>query len=756
MAVLCAAQAPVSERVQFADGLFSRGLFGLARQEYESLLVQAAPDVPRDVVLFRLAECHRELGNKRGAEQAYRTLMESLPDSPYRFQAAFRRAELYVAGAQFAEAETLYRALIAQDPPEDILASSRYFLGYCVERQGRSQEAEAAYRSVVEGYPSSPYASYAGLALARLLQAQPDRREEAEAFLASAAEQSATPRVAAESWFLRGDAAYASGDFAAAASAYHQLLNRFPNDRRAREARLQAGWSFYHDDRLEEAGRMADAVLSAAPVDTRPEWLYLRANCRRRLNDAPGALADYRTILRDYPDHEKTDAATYEQLLVRFQQGDYAGVVRDGASSSPAGAFGEDLGWLLVESFIGLNRLSDAEQRLEQLAAGYPRTERAPVALFRLARMHHDRKAFREAGRLYRQVTETFPENPLAPEALAAAAHSEAAGGAYDQALADWNHLVRSYPDSERMEEALYQKALTELHLEDPESAVSLRRLLTISPRGERAAEAHYWLGVLAEKTQDPVAAEAALRKALALSPPPALTHRIQFRLAGVLQGLGRAAEAADLVQGLLDTELRREMSPSLLEWLATVRLTGGDFVSAERVARILAEEAPSPGWAQIGWTLAGDAARSSGNLSAAAESYRKAVSQPTQSREGIAASVGLAELALDAGRLDSARDHFSRAAELADEPDLARTRARCYLGLGDVARLQGDWEEAIRRYLSVGILFDDADLTPQALYRAAEGFAAQKMTAEQRSTAEELTRRYPNSPWTRKLNEEP
>jgi TolA-binding protein len=755
-AVVCLGQGPVTERVQFADGLFSRGLYDMARQEYEALLARPEPPPDRDVLLFRLAECHRELGSKSDAERAYRALIEAFPESTYRHQAEFRRAELFVAAAQFAEAETLFRALAGRDPPEDILASSLYFLGYCMERQERGTEAQEAYREVVRRFPRSDYASYAALAAARLLRGQAGREAEADAYLAQAAAQSTTPRVAAEAQFLRGDVAYAAGDYTAAAAAYRELLSRYPDDRRAREARLQAAWSYFHAGQVGEAARLAAANLEAAASDTRPAWLYLQANCRRRQGDAARAVADYDALLRAYPEDALAGAAAYERLLVLFQQGDYAAVARDGPVLSAQPTYAEDLRWLLAESYIGLHRLPEAERILEALVAEHPDTDRAPVALFRLARMHYDRGAFEEAGRLYRQVADAYPEDRLAPEALAAAAYSETARGAYPPALADWTRLVADFPDWPRLEEALYQKALTELNLERPEAGETLRRLLARAPRGADAAEAHYWLGVLAERAGDPAGAEASLREALALEPSAELAARIRFRMAGALQGLERFPEAADILQELLGTAVRRDMSAPLLEWLARFRLEQQDYARAREAAEALGEDAPSPAWAQIGWTLAGNAARAQGDAAQATAAYLRAVAQPAQGPEGVGASLALGELMLDAGRLEEAASHFRRAAEHAADPDLARTRARCYLGLGDVARLQQDWEEAVRRYLSVSILFDDPELTPRALFGAVEGFTELGRRAERLSTAEELRRRYPDSPWTRKLQEEP
>ena len=390
-----------------------------------------------------------------------------------------------------------------------------------------------------------------------------------------------------------------------------------------------------------------------------------------------------------------------------------------------------------------------------ELVEQFPDTKRAPVALFRLARMEQDASRFGEARNLYQQVADRFTKDALAPEALFAAAYCGVMDGDYAVALKDWNRLAMDYPAFDRMEDALYQKALTELKLEDDAAAeVTLRQLIQKYPAGVLAPEATYWVGVLVEKGGKPEEAERELRTVFELKPSAELAQRTSFRLSGVLQTLKRPDEAADLLQELLDAPIRAEMPPALVEWLARHRLEQKKNEEAQVAARSLAEES-KPVWKQIGQYLAGEAARALDKTGEAFAAYQAAVDQPAQTREGLLAALKLGDLSLAAGRHDEAERFYGMAAERAADDDQAVNRARAYFGLGEVARARQDWQEAARRYLSVGILFDDEELTPEALYRAVDAFTRQKKLRERGRTAEELKSRYPDSPWTRKLEEE-
>ena len=135
--------AEPAEQMSFADGLFSRGLYDMAATEYESLLGVGTGFEGEDAALFRLAECYRSLGSKVNAERVYHQLMTRFPTSRFRYRGEFRRAELFLAARQYDKAAVLFSELLGRSPPDDIAASTHYFLGYTQEKQGMANEAES-------------------------------------------------------------------------------------------------------------------------------------------------------------------------------------------------------------------------------------------------------------------------------------------------------------------------------------------------------------------------------------------------------------------------------------------------------------------------------------------------------------------------------------------------------------------------------------------------------------------------------------
>ena len=572
--------------------------------------------------------------------------------------------------------------------------------------------------------------------------------------LERAASNPPSDRVAAEALFLLGSTAYARGDYLRGAEAFDRLLAGHPADRRVPEARLKAGWAYQRAGRLEEALALAGTALAETGGEHTAEWLYLKANCERGLKRFEAAAASYDDLLARFPAHDVAPAAGYERVLTVFQLGRHQDALAYGAGPASAPGATEELLWILAESAEAVGRIDDATNYYARITETFPEEERAPVALFRRARLTEEADPV-QASLLYRRLARRYPDHALAPEALYASGALRAAADEVAEALVDWRVIAERYPAFPRGEEVLFQQALAEIRTEAPEAALStLGLLLERRPDGPRSAPAHYWRGVLLGDAGRLDEAEAELRAAREGLTDERLDLRARYRLAGIYQQRGDAAAAADELQALIETPVAEEMPPPLLEWLARYRKEErpGDPRQALAAARALLRTAGEPVWQQLGWYYAGEANLAGGQREAAIEAFGMAFDQPAQTREQVLAAWRLGRLALEDRRYEEAERRFRAAAEQASEPDLVDLRARSYFGLAETAQAQDRPDEAVRRYLSVGILFEDEELTPHALYEAAQLLEALGRAGDRDRTAGELRARFPDSPWTEKL----
>lgn len=747
--VAAAAPAPDEQR-EFADGLYARGLYELAIREYMALL-RAVPNYDKlDQVLYRLAESYRETDNPAAADLFYRRVIAEHPASPFRLRAELRRAELFIAVGQPADAASLLRALLSISPPPDIESGARFFLGVAAAMTNGAAEAEAEFRRVMASFESSPYYTLAAMELAGLRRKAGAPASDIYGLYRAAAARAPSTNLAAEAWLRMGDLAYAVTNHDVAVEAYGRLLKEFPAHPRAAEARLQAAWSFYH------AGRPADALTIAAEAVQRAgdtdEWLYLTANCRRKLLDTDGAVEAYETLLRRFPDSRLAAAAAFESATVLFRQRRYEAVIERLGRRAWEGALRSEADWLLAESHIHAGTTNMAVQHYRRLADLDPPSPRTPDAMYRLGAMLVAGGQRAEGAEILGAMAERHPQHALAAAALFESGLAHAADQRWEEAVAAWGRLERDYGASPLVEEGLFQKGLAEIRLKRVAAAgESLSRLLKRFPSTAQAAEARFWLGALAEQAGEAAAAEEEYRRALALEPAPELRRRARFRLAGVLRKLGKSAEAADLLQELLATPTREEMSPALVEWLAATRLEQKAFAQAADAAAALLAVAPDEPWKQIAAHMAGRAQLGLGARAAAIRMFEQAAAGDAVTRARIEALLDLGRLYLEDNNADKASERYRLAAELASDDQLGEQRARALYGLGCVAVLTGDLDSASRYFLSVAVLYDHPALSPESLYRAAGILDQLKQPDHAARLRAELKERYPTSEWATK-----
>lgn len=743
------------EQMRFADGIYLRGFYETALTEYIAL-IRDNPGSPHEVAaLYRIGECYRQLGNQAGAERFYKRVAQEFPQSPQAPRAELRRAEIAIADQQYAAAQAILTTLQTRDATPETAAAAGYYLGYSRLKNNDAAGADAAFRQVLADFADSPYASYAALDLAALHAKDKTPAAQMTTWYEQAVAAAPTLAAKAEALFRWGDWAYRNEDYQQAADTLQALLLELPDQPRARDAWLAAGWSLYFLERTPEAMELAEKLAHDAPdANLAAAGVYLRANCLRKLNRDGEALADYETVVRDYPRTDYAARAAYEIMVTRFKRGEYDKVLVV-APVQPAKEQAADVLWMRAEAERNLGRLDDARGHYEALVKEFPRAAQAVPALLRLGEMARAAGRQSEAAAWFQRVAQDYPKNEAAAEALKAAALANLRAGDPKAALAGWDDLLARSPTGAAAAEARLQKALVLIELKKPKDALALLdALVADAPAGASIAAAQYWRGVLLAEQEKWSAAEAALRACLAAGPEPQTASLARLRLAVALQRLQRLDEAADQLAPLLAQPDMVADNPALIEWLIRRSFEQGDDARALEAATALAQHAREASWRQIGWHWAGTSQTQLGREKEALASYRKAVAEPARTREGTEAQLLLAELELKNGAHEKAEAAFTAAGEAAAGEDTLDLRARAYFGLAETAEAAGQLDKAARHFMSVAVLYDDPQWTPQSLYRASQLFGKLGKKAEQESTRRELLQRYPDSSFARQLQE--
>ena len=756
-------QLAEDEQLQFAAGLFSRGMYDLASREYEAFLKAAPQSTNAAVANYWIGECARLQTNAAAADRQYQLVCNNYPDHPLRFRAALQRAELYQSTGKTNEAAVLFQDLLKASLPPPLAAEALYHLGAAHQQAGRIADAMTVLEQACTRYPDEqPFAASAALMLGTLY-ADPaagvlHAPEKTPGLFQAVAQNPPDPRLGAEACFLLADYYFRLKNYTQSAEAYRQLLTRYPDDIRAGEARLQAAWANLNAGLYADALQTSDQQLAgltgkkSAPSGEAEEWLFLKAASERQLMKHEEALKTYSQLLEKFPQGAHAQAARYEKALTLYRAGRYADTITEAREILTNATLRAHSAWLLAESYAALKDQDNAIQYYRLITREFPDDLMACEALYRLAHHLQLKQDYQEATRFYHLLAERFPSNEMAPPALFAAGLCATRRQQHEEAVRDWTRLLAAYPASEVAGQALFQKAMGEIQLNRPADAqLSLYQFLKQYPESPLAAEAGYWQGRLLADDKKWHDAEPVLRKALTRAPSAERDRDIRFYLGVTLHNLEQFDEAANLLKALLRTPAREKFTPPLLEWLAEYLHRHEQYADAAEAARMLTLM-PQPGAKQAGFYLLGRAELAQKNGPKAQDALREALKQKATTRFGADAALQLGEILRLQGDYRAAAGCFDDAARRANTDAQLETRARAYLGLARTAAAQKETDEALRYFMSIAVLFDDPEIVPQSLYEASETLRSLGRPEDAARMAGELKTRYPQSEWARRL----
>jgi len=193
-------------------------------------------------------------------------------------------------------------------------------------------------------------------------------------------------------------------------------------------------------------------------------------------------------------------------------------------------------------------------------------------------------------------------------------------------------------------------------------------------------------------------------------------------------------------------------MPPSLMEWLVRQNLEKKNGEKAVQAAKAMVEGNHDDSWSQIAYFLLGQAQTLNGDAASSITAYTTAFELPAQTPEGVQSGLELGALLLEKGTPTQAAEVLSKVVEKSREDGQLPQRAKATFLLGRAAELDGDMKSAARYFMSVAILYDDPELSPESLHRAAAAYAELGGDKEKRSALKELAERYPDSSWAKEV----
>jgi TolA-binding protein len=303
---------PATKELIAANGLFGRGLFKLAADQYQDFLKQYPQDRNAEQARYALGMCDFRLNN---FDQAITDLQPVLADEKFdsRDQALAVVGYSQLSLKQYDKAQASFDELLAKYPQSKLAESAglnRVQASYLANQPQKAIEAANAFATQFPKSPQQPASLYfkalaqrslqqndqAVATLASLTKTFPDSPYQTDALLLSGQSHeslgqldgaigdyqqmlASAPAIRkSEAGYALGMAEYKAGKYVDAAAALAPVANETPPGQYAKPARLELGWSLLAAGKLPDARNTFNAVIAGDP-DHANEARYALAQC---------------------------------------------------------------------------------------------------------------------------------------------------------------------------------------------------------------------------------------------------------------------------------------------------------------------------------------------------------------------------------------------------------------------------------------------------------------------------------------------
>jgi TolA-binding protein len=753
---------PAATRFDSAMASFNSGNFADAVTAFSDFIRDFPADRRREEALYRLAESYRNLGRLDDALAAYTFEVKMYPDGPLRLSAELRRGVILFDAGKLADAMAPLQMVVTNGAGESQEAA-KYLLG----RAFLATQKEADGRTLLQGLVDAPSpGKYAGPAAQALAEVDDQESQFPEALalwqkaLAVTTDPAAQATIAA-----RGGWSAIGAKQLDVAEQLFQTARKLDSSGNARKvANTGLLRILFQQKRYSEWVATYGAEKGNLLASARSEILYDLGHAEFTLKRWAESAQAFDQYLHDFGTEPNAGQAAYERFLAESQL-DRTQVVAAAESylqAWPQSPYRARVQLAEAQELSAEKKFAAAVPLWESLShekgdADWPRRE----ILLELARSHDELRQWDQAATAYQAYLDDLANQPggdpaaLAKQRLQAQARLAVCLQNSDQlsaATQAWQAVQsEAAPDSPEEEMALESLGL--LYAKSGPSgqndmAATFRELLDKFPQSPLRAMAAFSVGDSLFKNRDYAGAEKYLLEARDWDQATWNQPATQ-RLALGAYGLKDQAKALAYIKEydalpLPADPLARQaalLPAALYYWLADEASKGGQWDVAENFYT-RATRHPAPGDLLAGaWWQLGQAQSQRKEWAAAAVSYETYRELKPNAKDATVVLLALGRAQLGAGNLDAAKALGQQA--LVQEPEGPNSAAARML-LAETALAAHSYPEAARMFATLAVLFDDPKITPQAMSRAADAFAAAGDAASASDWRQKLAAKYP------------
>lgn len=740
------------EEFDFANGLFSRGMYDMAVDGYNEFIAKYPGSQYVEAARYRTAECYFLEKDYEEALTEFGRFLSVYPSSKMAVKARIRTGQTYYASGDLEKAAAVMSDVIAdkRSEEEDRETATYYLAGISLKR-GDHDRARTAFERFLTVYGDGTYAPFVRMNLGDIYMEEEKYSAAAQAYLA-AGKLSADSGISMEAALRAGGAFYLAGDQLKAAEQYRKVLDNAAKGTVFDSAAVGLITAYYDTgDSAAVIKTSVDLLPGIKGDSSREQILFMQGNSYLNEDRFKEAQSVYDKIVSLYPDTALGRKSRLNKCWALYKSGDHTGCLKEVGSylEEVSGAKDEAL-YVKAKVLTELERSEKALEIYGELVRDHRDSAFYGEALYDTGWLYDRVGDMPQAIKFHKMFAERYPDDVRSPGTLLKAAQSELGLGRYADAETSYIKFLAVYDDAPMRESALYQLGRAYFEQGKYDKAIqAYDGLLKEFPASEAVRHVFYWRGNAYQKKQSWDNAIGDYRSASAGEDE--LAGKAAEAVAFCYLQKGDEESSAAAYYAMIIAGRKPLLQEGVYRWAAEFYLNDGQNERSLEILRLLEKAYPNSGHGET-YYIMGENYRRIGKSAEAVEYFGKAVKEDVPSPQRERCYLGMGRAYFDLG--DNAKALEALETALAEHTDNT-TGALARFEIGNIKFRKKEFEEAAKQYMMVAILYDDPEMSPKALFEAGTAFKKAGMPEKARKAFEELVEKYPKNELAANAGEE-
>ncbi len=727
-----------NEDWDFSNGLFMRGMYELAAQEYLSFIKSYPQDKRIPLAYFRLGECYYQLKLYSQAKKAYTRTIELGKEKVE--EAWVRLGEIYYRERNYPQSIKILKELLKKRLSSRIRGMTLFFLGKCYYEEENYSHSRRIFEQFIEEIPEHEFLPFAHFYLALSYWKIGDLKASLKE-LDWVIKNSPSLSLQEDSYFYKGLILFQSGKYSSAREAFHQLRTYFPSSSHICESLYwEAVISYRQGEYSHSLNLIQDLIVKNPEEELLSSALLLKGKCLHALGEFPKAEEVFRKL-----SSEEAQYWLAKNYLEEGKREKSKGILENlvkkrGEFFSPASYL---LGKIYYQEGKYLEALKAFSHIEKESSSSY-----YPYSLLQRGKILKSLSRYEEAVQVLTSLIEKFPTETIIPQALLLRGEIYSEIGEELKAKEDYNQIVHSFPSHPLAEKALLSSLLLsykEHHFSEVEKEGE--RFLRLFPESGLREEVLYYLAC-SEKEKGDFSSSLKYLKTLKKEFPAGKWYPHALYLEASIYFLKKEEKkAVDTFMKIIFNYPSFSLPMEIYTWVGEILFKEKRYLQAYAVFEELRERYPQNSQELVHYwegVIEVERGKNEEGIKRLEKFLKEFPSSPLIGK--VYYYLGKAKI--NVGKDSEALWCWEKGSEAGEEGGL-----RCLYSLGDYYFTRKEYEKAYRYFLKLSLLFDDPELSPSSLYKAGLSLKEMGKEKEAQKVFSELLQRYPESKWAKEVS---